>query len=250
MYKDFFQDASDIAEFELQENFLNHIDADQLRRQDIYSPPSTPASAQTKAAYNQRHHSISTTSHTEYPITPITSPGQNAVTGQWVLNQLQEHNKVYVHPMDFLQPQDGLSEADTIDREVAAATANLVLSSPRQSPYQSKKKHSHSSSTVSSKKKDSHRALERLQTEVSALTEQIDRLRRQNHKKDGWTLWKVVMVLIKHLMADSAIFMIAFYILWKRRSPLANSLMNYIMPILQDIVRNIIRKVVFWKITV
>ncbi|KAI7895521.1 uncharacterized protein EV154DRAFT_495172 [Mucor mucedo] len=244
---DFFQDASDIAEFELQENFLNHIEADQLRRQDIYSPPSTPASAQTKAAYNHRHHSVS--SHTEYPITPITSPGQNAMTGQWVSTQLQEQN-AYAHPMDFLQHGDGVSQADTLDREVAAATANLTLSSPRQSPYYIKKKHSHTSS-VSKKsvsKKDSHRALERLQTEVTALTEQIDRMRRQ--QKDETTFTKVVKVLLKHLMADSAIFLIAFYILWKRKSPLAYSLINAIMPFLQDIIRSIIRKVVFWKITV
>lgn len=154
--------------------------------------------------------------------------------------------------MDFLQHHDGLSEADTIDREVAAATANLALSSPRQSPYSvlPKKKHSHSSSTTSSKKKDSNRALEKLQTEVTALTEQIDRLRRQSVKDERWTSWRLVKILIKHLIANSAIFMIAFYILWKRKSPLAYSLINYIMPIIQEIIRNIIRKVVFWKITV
>lgn len=166
------------------------------------------------------------------------------MTGQWVSKQLQEQS-AYAHPMDFLHG-DNVSQADTLDREVAAATANLTLSSPRQSPYYVKKKHSHSSSSVS--KKDSHRALERLQTEVTALTEQIDRMRRQ--QKDETTFTKVVKVLLKHLMADSAIFLLVFYILWKRKSPLASALIHAIMPLLQDIIRHLVRKIVFWKITV
>lgn len=278
--EELYQDAYDSTEFELQEHFLNNIEPDQLRRQDIYSPPATPGNSSfrsTPTAHirsssyynNHRHNSISDISHTEYPITPITSPGQNAVTGQWVLNQLQQSNASktnnYVHPMDFLQQQtDTLSEADTIDREVAATTANLALSSPRQSPYSgggvTKKKSNHSphlsSSSTSSKKKkkDNSRALERLQTEVTALTEQIDRLRRssiqEKNDRKRWTASRMCMVLIKHLMANSAILIIAFYILWRKKSPIAYSVIDYIRPLMLDLLRKIIRRIVFWKITV
>ncbi|KAI9366586.1 hypothetical protein BD770DRAFT_7714 [Pilaira anomala] len=280
--EELYQDAYDPIEFESQHNFLNHIEPDQLRRQDIYSPPTTPAQPQQS---HYRQQSISDISHTEYPITPITSPGrhQNSVTSQWVLNQLQQKPTNYaVHPMDFLQGQqqqqqeeeqqqqqvDTLSETDSMDREVAATTANLALSSPRQSPYtQPKKSFSSSvgSSTTSSqqqrqkkkKRKDSTRALERLQTEVTALTEQMDRLRRNslveaNNRKDrkGWALKNLCLLLIKHLMVNSAILFIAFYILYKRKSPVAYAVMNYITPWMQQIIRNIIRRIVFWKVTV
>jgi hypothetical protein len=297
---DLFQDAyDDTTEFELQEHFLNNIGADQLMREDILNSP--PASTTVSSFhltprhplldhkhYDSRHNSFSdaiNTASNDYPLTPITSPGHNAMTGQWVLNQLQQqkqNNKTYVHPMDFLQQQpqqqDHLSEADTIDREVAAATANLTLSSPRQSPYSSlptplstHKKKSHqlspqlsSTSTSTSslkrnsnKRKDSKkadRALEKLQTEVTALTEQIDRLRRSREDRDRelrrWSALGITKILIRHLLANSAILLIAFYILWKRKSPIAYSIIGYIMPILQELIRKIIRKVVFWKVTV
>ncbi|KAI8639780.1 acyl CoA binding protein-domain-containing protein [Parasitella parasitica] len=288
--EELFQDAYDPTEFELQENFLNHIEADQLMQEDIVNSP--PASATASSPFrstphhsnhyhNSRHNSFSDiVSTNEYPITPITSPGQNSVTGQWVLNQLQQQKKQrYVHPMDFLQKQqDILSEADTLDREVAAATSNLILSSPRQSPYTistatnrkksiSKPQHSspHLSSTSTSassskkkqiKSKKSDRALEKLQTEVTALTEQIDRLRRgiklreDRDKSRKWSTFGVTKVLIKHLMANSAILLIIFYILWRRKSPVAYAIIEYIMPIIQDMIRKIIQRVVFWKVTV
>jgi hypothetical protein len=300
---DLFQDAyDDITEFELQGHFLNNIVPDQLAREDVLDSPPASATASSfrltprhalldHKYYTSRHNSFSDVIHTpvsnDYPLTPITSPGQNAVTGQWVLNQLQQQkqsnntHKTYVHPMDFLQQQqqqqDLLSEADTIDREVAAATANLVLSSPRQSPYYSlpipisthKKKSSRQLSpqlsstststssnkkaaknTISYSKKAADRALEKLQTEVTALTEQIDRLRRSREDRDRalsrWSALGIMKILIKHLLANSAILVIAFYILWRRKSPIAYSMIG----VLQELVRKIIRKVVFWKVTV
>lgn len=301
---DLFQDAYDPTEFELQENFLNHIEADQLLQEDILNSPPTSATASSpyrstprhsKHYSNSRHNSFSdVVSTNDYPITPITSPGHSSVTGQWVLSQLQQQNKQnYVHPMDFLQKQqqqqqqhqlqhqqDMLSEADTLDREVAAATSNLVLSSPRQSPYtvstvshnrkkSNSKQHQHStlsphlSSTSTStssnnkkKLKKSDRALEKLQTEVTALTEQIDRLRRgiklreERDKNRKWSTLGITKVLLKHLMANSAILLIAFYILWRRKSPIAYAIIGYIMPIIQDMIRKIIQRIVFWKVTV
>lgn len=268
-------------------------------QEDVLNSPPTSATAsspfrsaprhnslQQKYYNDSRHNSFSDViSTTEYPITPITSPGHNSVTGQWVLSQLQQQNKQnYVQPMDFLQKQqqhqqDILSEADTLDREVAAATSNLVLSSPRQSPYTvpsssnrkksiSKQQHSSphlsstSTSTSSNKKKQtskfkkSDRALEKLQTEVTALTEQIDRLRRgiklreERDLNRKWSALGITKVLIKHLMANSAILLIVFYILWRKKSPIAYAIIGKIMPIIQDMIRKIIQRIVFWKVTV
>jgi hypothetical protein len=282
-------------------------------QEDILNSPPTSATAlspfrstphysnlQQKYYNNSRHNSFSDVISTnEYPITPITSPGHNSVTGQWVLSQLQQQNKQnYVQPMDFLQKQqqqqqqqqqqhhhhhhhhqDILSEADTFDREVAAATSNLVLSSPRQSPYTvpssssrkksiSKQQHSSphlsatSTSTSSNKKKQtsklkkSDRALEKLQTEVTALTEQIDRLRRGIKLREErdinrkWSALGITKVLVKHLMANSAILLIVFYILWRKKSPIAYAIIGRIMPIIQDMIRKIIQRIVFWKVTV
>lgn len=268
----------------------------------FYSNTPTPQQQQQQRKSYRQNSFSDVNSTTEYPITPITSPGvggQSSVTGQWVLNQLQQHNgKSFVHPMDFLQQQqhDMISEADTCDREVAAATANLILSSPRQSPYTTtslvKQHHSpHLSSTSTttttttsssnhaaqtaqatssssataaqqqkSKKKSKRassvdtRALEKLQTEVTALTEQIDRMRRDsivNNQKSKNVQWMTVLkTVIKYLMANSAIFLIIFFILWKKKSPIAYKIINAIMPFIQLIIRKIIRRVVFWKITV
>ncbi|KAI8069795.1 acyl CoA binding protein-domain-containing protein [Gilbertella persicaria] len=241
---DFFQDAYDPAEFELQQHFLNQIEADQLLKENIINSP--PASCNY---FNN-----------EYPITPVTSPGHSH-TGQWVLEQ---KNRL----------DDITSEADTIDREVAAVTANLQLSSPRESPYHTlptpsshnkkklalpqssnptpRKKSFNSSSSSTSSPKKTDRALEKLQTEVTALTEQIDRLRQsiQLREEDKWSVWRIIKILLKHLMANSAIFLIVFYALWKSKSPIAYKLIDYLQPLIQALVRNILRKVVFWKITV
>jgi hypothetical protein len=277
----------------VQEHFLNHIEAEHIMDQQellLNSPPpsaiassfrSTPASYNTKNKSYNRQNSFSEVANTiaDYPLTPITSPGgQNSVTGQWVLNQLQQHNSsttnnkttAYVHPMDYLQG-DIVSEADTCDREVAAATANLILSSPRQSPYTPAKKSSpHLSSASTATSSSAHektkpnknkkgasssvdtRALEKLQTEVTALTEQIDRLRRESavSKQQQFQWTKLFKTVIKYLMANSAILLILFYILWKKKSPIAYKVIDSIMPFLQLIIRKIIRRVVFWKVTV
>lgn len=175
------------------------------------------------------------------------------------------HYKSYVHPSDFLQTKDDtlLSEADTIDREVAAATANLSLSSPRHSPYTSTTKQlSSNMSTVtnstsnSKKKKNSNRkALEKLQTEVAVLQEQMDRLRatlitKDNNKTKRSYTTALISILFKHFLANSAILCIMFYILYKTKSPIAYSIIDYMTPIIQAMIRKLLHKLIFWKITV
>lgn len=235
----------------------------------LNSPPTSQSSSfihyPNNKYYEHRHSSVISPITSEFPITPMTSPGQqNTITGQWVLNQLQQHNnnRPFVHPMDFLQDNnknDILSEPDTIDREVAAATANLSLTSPRQSPYtpKSQKRKSsikESASTSSSSRKN--KAFEQLQTEVTALTEQIDRLRQsikskeEKDKKLRWSTLGLVKVLLKHVLANSAILLILFYILWRRKSPIAYAILGHVTPIIQELLRKILQKVVFWKVTV
>jgi Fe2+ transport system protein B len=185
----------------------------------------------------------------------MTSPGQHTITGNWVQQQQNEYSKPH--------KDDILSEPDTIDREVAAATAHLSLSSPRQSPYtprksittneaSSKKSSSSSTNNSSHHKKRSDRALEKLQTEVMALTEQVDRLRTsiQEKGKRPSRSWQLVKILFKHLMANSAILCIVFYILYKQKSPIAYSIIDYIRPIIQAMMRKLIQNIVFWKVTV
>ncbi|KAI7902460.1 uncharacterized protein BX663DRAFT_420670, partial [Cokeromyces recurvatus] len=158
------------------------------------------------------------------------------------------------------QQHELLSEPDTIDREVAATTANLALKSPTYSPYSAKKplkqNRHHSNTTTSSmsttlnNKKTSDRALEKLQTEVTAITEQIDRLRHsiklreeRDRQKSNWSIWRITKLILKHLLANSIIFSLVFYFLWRKRSPIAYTMIGYLMPIIQKM----IRKILFWK---
>ncbi|ORE06646.1 hypothetical protein BCV72DRAFT_207056, partial [Rhizopus microsporus var. microsporus] len=169
---------------------------------------------------------------------------------------------------DYLKQQsDIVSEADTLDREVAAATARLSITAPQHSPYAIQQPHHRStgSASISSsgssqrsskktmKKDESNRALEKLQTEVTALTEQIDRLRqqhRQHQQKAGWTMQRIVVTLLKHALADFTILFMLFLVLWKKKSPIAYAILDRIMPFVHAIVTKVVRRVVFWKVTV
>ncbi|OBZ82519.1 Acyl-CoA-binding domain-containing protein 5A [Choanephora cucurbitarum] len=274
-----FQDAYDPAEFESQEHFLSRFEADQLMEENaILSPPATS----TQFSFKPPHrYSVSDANVADYPITPIASPH----TGQWVQGQLeqQQPHRLPIEP-------DLISEADTLDREVAKVTQSLTQSSPTQSPYipvhydarkssqpsfsqkpsSTRKKNrtvsastAHttrsaslsSSSSLNSSKQTSNRAIERLQTELTALTEQMDQLRQniktreERDRQFRWSPWYIFKLLLKHLLVNSAIFMIAFYVLWKRNSPLADKVIAYLRPWIRNIVRNILRNIVFWKVT-
>lgn len=195
-------------------------------------------------------------------MTPITSPGR----------AISSSHENYTYPADYLKQQsDIVSEADTLDREVAAATARLSITAPQHSPYATQQPHhhhhhrsigsasisssgsSHRSSKKTMKKEENNRALEKLQTEVTALTEQIDRLRqqhRQHQQKTGWTMQRIVMTLLKHALADFTILFILFLVLWKKKSPIAYAILDRIMPLVHAIVTKVVRRVVFWKVTV
>ncbi|CEI87409.1 hypothetical protein RMCBS344292_01823 [Rhizopus microsporus] len=247
--EEIFQDAYSPADFETKDHFLNQIDPQYITQ--INSPPFY-------------HKPYRRPSDQDYPLTPITSPGR----------AISSSHENYTYPADYLKQQsDIVSEADTLDREVAAATSRLSITAPQHSPYATQQPYhhhhhyhrstgsasissngsSHRSSKKTMKKEENNRALEKLQTEVTALTEQIDRLRqqhRQHQQKTGWTMQRIVMTLLKHALADFTILFILFLVLWKKKSPIAYAILDRIMPLVHAIVTKVVRRVVFWKVTV
>lgn len=174
----------DLLYLDEEENFLNHIEADQVLRQqqeeDIITLTS-PTNTTTTTTNN---------SHTLYRRHSSIQPSSNSITGQWVLNQLQHQQN---------------SNRNT-------------------------------------------EAFEQLQTEVTALTEQIDRLRRtlksKEDKDKSWSTLGLFKLLLKHVLANSVILCIVLYILWRRKSPIAYAIIGYITPIIRDILRKMFKKIV------
>ncbi|KAI8145692.1 hypothetical protein BJV82DRAFT_502883, partial [Fennellomyces sp. T-0311] len=142
------------------------------------------------------------------------------------------------------------SDTDTVDREVAAATASLALASPNYHPYTGSTSDKAKSGAVS------ERALESLQTEVTALSEQIDRLRRgmvereERQRLMRWSWIRLIKSIAKHTVINSLVLLLVFMVLWRRKSPVALAIVSYIGPQIQEIMRYILRRIVFWKVTV
>lgn len=102
----------------------------------------------------------------------------------------------------------------------------------------------------------SDNAIENLQTEVTALSEQIDKLRasvakddKERRRKRYWILW-LFKTLIKHTIVNSLILIIVFLVLWKRGSPVADAFLDYLKPRLQLAMRKLLSRVVLWRVTV
>ncbi|KAF7721743.1 hypothetical protein EC973_004181 [Apophysomyces ossiformis] len=224
---------------------LGHI---QLHELDGYltneSTPTTPRIynflSQNKLPYaNSPPLTTTTTASTyhDYPVTPELYPSS------------QRYTKHGVKPMDFLNDQTNIaSDTDTIDREVAAATSTLALKSPSYHPYMPAEERQ-----LKRRSSASERALESLQTEVTALSEQIDLMRKSMTEKEDrrrqlkWTWLWLIKSVAKHALVNSIIFLLIFVVLWKRKSPIAYAIIAYTGPYLQDILRYAIRRLVFWK---
>lgn len=227
----------DPKEGEKEEYYLGHLGPHQLESHSSFFPEQSPFIRQ------------------DYPITPEPSPHHD-------YRQQHHHNHVsnqkdirkrshtiysppsarnFVRPMDFLA--DTSSDADTIDREVAAATASMALTSPSQHPY------------FAAPMTD-NKALESLQTEVAVLAEQLDMLyktigeREQRKKRLRWSWKRLFKTVAKHTIINCLLLMLLFLILWRRRSPVAYALIGFVGPQLREITRYLSRRIVFWKITV
>lgn len=246
------------------------------------------------------YSTTSSTSNYAYPLTPELSPNQQEKLKQ----QWYERNRSYIqqkqpphsslehiknnlnHPEEF----DTFSEADTIDREVAAATSGLGLVSPEQHPYNNNKYqpfsmdpklkrrlsgqqqqnndkasyksgnsvHSDIMLSYSSNNQisTSERALESLQTEVAALTEQLEHLKLTLSEKEEkkrqykWTwLWLTNMIL-KQVSINLVILFLIFLVLLKRKSPIAYAILAYVGPNIKNILIYMKSKLFFWKVTV
>ncbi|KAI9498562.1 acyl CoA binding protein-domain-containing protein [Zychaea mexicana] len=286
-----FVDAWDPDDAEKEEYYLAHLGPHQLdeRQLDLSSP-------------EQRYHNHlldtpslatfpSSTNNSTFPETPELSPHYSQQNQKY----WHRNNSKYARPIDFLAHganSSVTSDTDTMDREVAAATASLALSSPNYHPYtpatngSSTRKQSvdktnnstvtpsaaaaaakSSSSTTaasndgSSNKKQrvgdvSERALESLQTEVTALSEQIDRLTRGMVERDErqrqmrWSWMRLIKSIAKHTLINSLVLLLVFMVLWRRKSPVALAIVGYVGPQAQEIMRYLVRRIVFWKVTV
>lgn len=120
---------------------------------------------------------------------------------------------------------------------------------------------SFSSSSVSSPSSSSphishEQTLENLQTQVAALTEQMDRVRLEvsySANKRGF-LGRLLLVLVKHVLANTLMATLLFIVLLYRRSPVALALADYLTlrsrTLLRSLIRSTVKKVMFWKLTV
>ncbi|SAL98471.1 hypothetical protein [Absidia glauca] len=98
--------------------------------------------------------------------------------------------------------------------------------------------------------------LETLQTQVAALTEQMDRVRLEVSypaNKRGF-LGRLLLVLVKHVLANTLMATLLFVVLLYRRSPVALALADYLTlrsrTLLRSLIRSTVKKVMFWKLTV
>ncbi|GAN04497.1 conserved hypothetical protein [Mucor ambiguus] len=137
-------------------------------------------------------------------------------------------------------------DEDEFDNEVATATSSLYLSTPTQHPYANYRRQK--------KRKPSDAAIQTLQTEVAALCEEIDSLRRRDMLKTKslyrWRWLWLLNSVAKHAFFNFVILMILFLVLWRRKSPIAYAVISYAGPRLRDLMQYIFGRIVFWKVTV
>lgn len=254
----------------------------------------------TQSSNPSSRHGKRPSASPEYPLTPAMSP-EYQPRGRYG----NHYDIPGVHRLiatdsflNFHSSEDNQSDADTIDREVAAITAKIEPSIPHRSysaPSRTKSKtilmpkditdddgesadepsRKQPSSTDRSKLRNeqSHRstrrksvdnntrlspvaerALENLQTDVTALTEQIDILRRgmiekeMKRKAEKWTWGWLFKTTAKHAVVNLIILTVIFLLLLKRRSPIAYAILAYLGPWWKDIWHNLIRRLTFAKL--
>jgi hypothetical protein len=180
----------------------------------------------------------------EFPITPELSP-KNSLS-KYMYNNGKS-------PQHYLFSQDYNDEVEQLDLEVATATSSLYLSSPKQHPY-------HQLSTepirkLRRKRRSSNLALQTLQTEVAALCEEIDHLRKRDNNKStgsflGWSSLWLLKSVAKQAFFNFLILMMLFLVLWRRKSPIAYAVISFVGPRLSDFMHYIFSSLAFWKAAV
>ncbi|KAI9289454.1 hypothetical protein BC943DRAFT_269515, partial [Umbelopsis sp. AD052] len=143
--------------------------------------------------------------------------------------------------------EDNQSDGDTIDREVAAATAKVGMPHHRSKPRSDHSSRQKSTDNTTRLRPVAERALENLQTDVTALTEQIDILRRgmiekeMKRKAEKWTWGWLFKTTAKHAVVNLIILTVIFLFLMKRKSPIAYAVIAYLGPWWNDIFLNFVR---------
>jgi hypothetical protein len=192
----------------------------------------------------------------EFPMTPELSPRQTSSRNNY--NGKSPQHYLYP-PISTIEPED---DNDDLDNEVATATSSLYLSTPSQHPYGNPKNDTYVARKTNSASKKrrtstSTRALKTLQIEVAALCEEIDHIRRRKsiHKRRKSSLlhWKWLWLfksVAKHAFFNFLILLLLFFVLWRRKSPIAYAVISHVGPRLRDLFQYLFSNVVFWKVTV
>ncbi|CAO3675610.1 unnamed protein product [Umbelopsis ramanniana] len=163
------------------------------------------------------------------------SAPRRAYTTPIVINRSKSKTTI---PKDSAE-EDGESETETPSRKPSSSDR----SKPR-SDHSSRRK-----STDNTRLPPvAERALENLQTDVTALTEQIDILRRgmiekeMKRKAEKWTWGWLFKTTAKHAVVNLIILTVIFLFLMKRKSPIAYAVIAYLGPWWNDIFLNFIRR--------
>ncbi|KAI8074005.1 hypothetical protein BC940DRAFT_78423 [Gongronella butleri] len=288
------------ASLDTDHRLLQHIEAHELTEDDNVGMLAGPV---------QSSNSTTASTYT-YPVTPDLSPSQQHQLQQRK-QQWYDRNRSHalLHQHRAHQDSafyDGFSDADTLDREVAATTSGLGLVSPEQSPYYSLQARAlqhatngtpstsnngqingningngllrdnpvpeptRSTATVSETRRRrkstaaassashlsiSEQALEALQTQVAALTEQLEHMKlrlvaKEEHKRQmRWSWLWMTKTVAKHALINLVILFLVFMLLLRRRSPIAYDIIGYVGPRIQDLLRYF-RKRLFFFVTV
>ncbi|KAI7869531.1 hypothetical protein BDF14DRAFT_1782422 [Spinellus fusiger] len=143
----------------------------------------------------------------------------------------------------------------TADREGAVANVSLYPSIEGFSSYPPTGHHRSHTSLNSNINKAvvTERAIEKLQTQVAALTEQLSVVRRQQmgegERKGQWqwyTLW-LAKTLAKHAMVDGVLLVLVFLAMWYHKSPIAYTLLRRWGRATQQGARHLVMKAVDWR---
>ncbi|ORX62586.1 hypothetical protein DM01DRAFT_1001331 [Hesseltinella vesiculosa] len=258
------------------QRWLQQIDAEEIHLDNNGHGLHTPLKPQPS--------SNSTTASTyTYPVTPDLSPNQiqqlQQRKQQWYernrSHALLNQSRSFPAQLDGSH-YDGFSDADTIDREVAATTSGLGLPAPDQHPYygivdrsasyQNSSLHpqatldhvpeaTHPTGHKSQRRKSvvtphSHQsiteqAFEALQTQVAALTEQLDHMKQRLAEKEQikrqmrWSWLWMAKTVGKHALINLVILVLLFLVLLKRRSPIAYALLGYATPRIKSLLTSL-----------
>ncbi|ORZ00180.1 hypothetical protein BCR43DRAFT_484802 [Syncephalastrum racemosum] len=194
--------------------------------------------------------STSTTTHNEVPMTPEIYPAHYrhySISSHHSKKSNPQSHSQHQHKPLLLQSPPLPSRPVPLSRTTTASYHDDSIKTDDE----------HRSSRQETASPTSETAVENLQTEVTALSEQIEKLRRgmaaddarRRTSKRVLALW-FVKTLVKHAVVNSIILLIAFAILWHRRSPMADIVLAYAKPRLQRFMRLLLSRVVLWRVTV